>query len=470
MSFVTLWSWKISALMNCAVDSFKRKLYTDRQITEKTVKTVNYNEAIDFIMSHRKFQKTGGHERIEYLLSLLGSPHKKLKFVHIVGTNGKGSTSTALSFILTEAGYKTGLFTSPYVVEFGERIQVDGKYIPREEIAEICSILKEKIALMESEDMHPTVFEVTTALAMVYFERQKCDIVFLEAGIGGAHDSTNIIPSPLACVFTAISLDHTEMLGGTTREIAKEKSGIIKKGTTVVSFPFDNYGLDFSAQDKDAVEVIKEESEKLGCSFITPDCSKVVMEKDSIEGLAFVYDGVKAKTGMTGTFQVGNLLTAIETVKVLREKGFSIADEVLEKGIGKFRIPARTETVSKKPLIILDGGHNESAVSALAKTIKKYLGDKKVTFLLSFMKDKDYETCLRILIPLCENAVFTCIDKARGESSQVLCEKAKKYTNNAFFEDDTYKAYEKAVELTGNDGALVVAGSFYLAAYVRNLF
>ena len=218
--------------------------------------TLNYNEAIDFIMSHRKFQKTGGFERIEKLLELLGSPHKKLKFVHIAGTNGKGSTSTAMAYILKEAGYRTGLFTSPYVVEFGERVQVDGKYIPREEIAEICGLIKEKAELIKSEDMHPTVFEVTTALAMVYFAKTQCDIVFLEAGIGGGHDSTNIIPSPLACVFTAISLDHTEMLGNTTEEIAREKSGIIKEGTTVISYPLCNGGIDFSAQDKAAFNVL----------------------------------------------------------------------------------------------------------------------------------------------------------------------------------------------------------------------
>ena len=432
--------------------------------------TLNYNEAIDFIMSHRKFQKTGGFERIEKLLELLGSPHKKLKFVHIAGTNGKGSTSTAMAYILKEAGYRTGLFTSPYVVEFGERVQVDGKYIPREEIAEICGLIKEKAELIKSEDMHPTVFEVTTALAMVYFAKTQCDIVFLEAGIGGGHDSTNIIPSPLACVFTAISLDHTEMLGNTTEEIAREKSGIIKEGTTVMSYPLCNGGIDFSAQDKAAFGVIKSESEKLACPFLTADCNKVQVREDSINGLHFAYENLDIRTEMVGSFQIGNLLTVVETVKVLREKGYNIPDEAIEKGISEFRIPARTEKISEEPMIILDGGHNEASVAALSQTIRKYLSDRKVTLLLSFMKDKDYETCLRLLSPVCENAVFTCVDKVRGESGEVLAEKAEFIFKNVYFDNSVDAAYEKALSLLKDDGVLIVAGSFYLASYVRSLF
>lgn len=429
---------------------------------------VNYNEAIDFIMSHRKFQKTGGHERIEKLLSLLDSPHKKLKFVHIVGTNGKGSTSTAMASVLKKAGYRTGLFTSPYVVEFGERIQVNGEYIPREEIAEICKLIKEKTALLESEEMYPTVFEVTTALAMVYFQKRECDIVFLEAGIGGMHDSTNIIPSPLACVFTAISLDHTEMLGETTEEIAREKSGIIKDGTSVVSFPTDNDGIDFIAQDKAAAEVIRCAAEKLCCPFVLPDCSKVKLSKDSISGLEFDYDGLFLKTKMAGTFQVGNIITAVETLKILRNKGFNISDEAIREGIESFSIPARTEVISENPLIIIDGGHNEASVASLCRTLRRYLSKRKITVLLSFMKDKDYETCLKLLSSVCENAVFTNVDPLRGEKSEILAEKAKSLFRSVSFDDNIDEAFRKALSMVEDDDALVVAGSFYLASHILN--
>ena len=189
---------------------------------------MTYNSAIEYIMSRRKFQKSNGHERIQRLLELLGNPHEELKFIHVAGTNGKGSVSTAMSYILKDAGYKTGLFTSPYIVEFGERIQIDNTYISHSDIASLTALIKEKTDLMESENLYPTVFEVTTALALLYFAKEKCDIVILEAGIGGEHDSTNVIPAPLECIFMSISLDHTEMLGGTVKEIAKEISGIIK--------------------------------------------------------------------------------------------------------------------------------------------------------------------------------------------------------------------------------------------------
>ena len=188
---------------------------------------MTYTEAIEYIMSRRKFQKSSGHERIERLLYLLGDPHKRLRFVHIVGTNGKGSVSTALSCITKESGLKTGLFTSPYIICFNERIKVNGEFIPDSEIAEITALIKEKTDLMENEGLFPTVFEVTTALAMVYFAKENCDIVILEAGIGGGKDSTNVITDKLLSVIMSVSLDHTEMLGETVEAITKEKCGII---------------------------------------------------------------------------------------------------------------------------------------------------------------------------------------------------------------------------------------------------
>ena len=429
---------------------------------------MNYEEALDYIMSHRKFQKTSSHERMEKLLSLFENPHKKLRFVHIVGTNGKGSTSTALSYIFSKAGYKSGLFTSPYVISFGERIQINSEYIPEEEIASIISEIKEKTKCFE-DDMRPTVFEVTTVLAMIYFERQKCDIVFLEAGIGGAHDSTNIIPSPLAAVFTAISLDHTEMLGDTVEKIAKEKSGIIKEGTTAVSYPVNNNGFSFAPQKEEVVRVIREECKNKNCNFILPDCSKLQILKDDIYGSAFVYEKISCETSMTGTFQVANLVTVIETVKVLREKGFEVTDEHIRNGISDFKIPGRTEKLNEKPLVILDGGHNEASISALAETIKKYIPGRELTLLLTFMKDKDYETCLEIIAPLSVNLVFTEIDKLRGERGNILLSKAKAYGKNAVFVEDASKAFEKALSITPRNGALIVSGSFYLVSYIRSL-
>lgn len=431
---------------------------------------MTYNEAIDYIMSRRKFQKSSSHERIERLLELLGSPEKKLKFVHISGTNGKGSVSTALSYILKNSGYRVGLFTSPFIVEFGERIQVNNAYISHEDIASLTVLIKEKTDLMEAEDLYPTVFEVTTALALIYFAKENCDIVFLECGIGGEHDSTNVIPAPLQSIFVSISLDHTEMLGDTAERIAKEKSGIIKKGCRVVSYPDKGESFGYEPQCEEAVEVLFTKSLNESCEFHIPDVQKLSVIKSDITGSEFIYDGLKVITSLCGAHQIANMMTVITSARLLRKDGFKIKDSDITEGIASFKIPGRMETLSTFPLVILDGGHNEGCMKALGNMIKTYLGDKKITLLMSFMKDKDYEKAMGYILPLCSNIVFTQTDTLRGESPTVLRDKAAHFGGSIFCESDSLDAYRKALSLTGKDGALIVAGSFYLVSEIRNKF
>lgn len=431
---------------------------------------MTYNEAIDYIMSRRKFQKSSSHERIGRLLQLLGNPEKKLKFVHIVGTNGKGSVSTALSYILKNAGYKVGLFTSPYIVEFGERIQVNNEYISHEDIASLTSLIKEKTDYMESEELYPTVFEVTTALSFLYFAKENCHIVFLEAGIGGEHDSTNIIPPPLACVFTSISLDHTEMLGDTVEKIAKEKSGIIKKGSAVVSYPNKGESFGYIPQSHEAIKVIQNKCEEIGCELFLPDTSKLTLTENSIYGSQFIYDGIKIKTSLCGCHQIANMITAITVARCLKNKGFNIKEEHISSGIASFKIPGRMETVAHSPLIILDGGHNVGCMKALRSLIETYLKNKEVTLLTSFMKDKDYETSLKIIAPLCKSIVLTQTDSLRGEVPENLRNKISEFGGEIVCEKDSLAAYQKALELTEDSGVLIVAGSFYLVSQIRNTF
>ena len=431
---------------------------------------MTYNEAIDYIMSRRKFQKSSGHERIERLLDLLGNPHKKLRYIHVVGTNGKGSVSTAMSYILKSAGYKTGLFTSPYIVEFGERIQINNTYISHDDIADLTSAIKEKTDLMEKDDLYPTVFEVTTALALLYFAKEGCDVVILEAGIGGEHDSTNIIPSPLECVFMSISLDHTEMLGGTIKEIAKEKSGIIKEGASVISYPDSGADFGFIPQSLDAVDVIKDKCKAVGCDLYMPDTAKLQVTGSDIFGSEFVYDGIKIKTRLCGAHQIANMITAVTAMKQLRSFGFDISNSDITDGIYNFTIPGRMEIASAKPLTILDGGHNEGCLKALRYMTEKYLKDKKITLLMAFMKDKDYNSALSIIAPLADNIIFTQTDTLRGERPEVLAETANPYCKNIICCQDSDEAYSKALSLTSDENsALIVTGSFYLVSYVRNL-
>lgn len=431
---------------------------------------MNYGEAIDYIMSARKFQKSSSHERIKRLLHLLGSPEKKLKFIHIVGTNGKGSVSTALSHILQNAGYTVGLFTSPYVVEFGERIQVNNEYISHEDIACLTELIKEKIDLMAKEELYPTVFEITTALAFLYFAKRGCHIVCLEAGIGGEHDSTNVIPSPLVSVFTSISLDHTQMLGDTVEKIAKEKSGIIKKGSFVVSYPCEGGSFGFIPQKSEAVNVIKNKCEETGCELFLPDIKELKVIKSDITGSVFIYDGMTINTPLCGAHQIANMITAITAAKCLRDKSFKIKDEDIISGIKDTKIPGRMETVALSPIVILDGGHNEGCMRALYNLGENYLKGRKITLLMSFMKDKDYTSSLKIIAPLCENIVFTSTDPIRGESPEILAKAAEPFSARIFCDSDPVRGYQKALAMTKKDDALIVAGSFYLVSEIRNKF
>lgn len=426
------------------------------------------NEAIDYIYSFRKMQKSSSHERIENLLCLFGSPHRKLKFIHVAGTNGKGSFSGAMSSVLTHAGYRTGLFTSPYVISFGERIQIDGKYIDDESLCGITAEMKEKTESLP-EEMKPTVFEFITVLAFIYYEREKCDIVVLEAGIGGEHDSTNVIPSSVASVIMSVSLDHTEMLGDTVEKIAKEKSGIIREGGITVSYPTDREERYFKGQNESAFEVIRDRAEKEGSAFYSPDIKDLSVLKSDISGTEFTYRQLTLRTALQGDHQVANMITVAECALALKEKGERITDEDIEKGIAAFTVPCRMERVSEKPLIILDGGHNEGCMLALRAMAEKHLKGKKITVLMASMKDKDYRKSFEIILPLCENAVFTRTDEIRGERPEVLAECGRLYCKNVFFCDEAEEAYKKALSFTGEKDVLLCCGSFYLVSDIRKI-
>ena len=431
---------------------------------------MTYEQALEFIYSRRKFQKSAGHERIERLLELMDNPHKSLRFVHVVGTNGKGSVCTAVSAVLQSAGYITGLFTSPFVTEFGERIRVDGEYIPKSAVASITKMLKEKILLMEKEELYPTVFEVTTALAMCYFRDMNCDAVVLEAGIGGGKDSTSVIPSPVVSVITSVSLDHTEVLGETVEEIAEEKCGIIKGSGPVVSYPFESGDLPFTPQNKKAAETIKRICLEKGNELFVPDIAEVKLVKSDLSGTELYYGGLHLKSGQCGSFQVANILTAVEVSKALSRQGYWIGDENIEQGINSFFIPGRLECVSSEPLILLDAAHNVGAMLELAKTVRTHSKERQVVALCAFMKDKDHKEALSVLAPCCDKMIFTNVDAVRGENPTELCDEAKTYCSEIIAEADTEMAYSLALSKLSEDDILLVCGSFYLVSEIRKKY
>ena len=428
------------------------------------------NEALEFIYSRRKFAKSNSFERMEALLSALGSPHKCLSFVHVAGTNGKGSVCTMISSVLTGAGYKTGLFISPFVVCFRERIQINGEYIPENRFCEITEKIKYVSEGLSEKGLTPTFFETVLAAALLYYKEENCDIVILEAGIGGRDDSTNIISSPLVSVITSVSLDHTDVLGNSISSIAEHKSGIIKHGSTCVSFPEENASHSFVPQQKEAVQILRRVCKERNADFVMPDIKSIQNVKKEAEGMSFFYEGTEISMSFTGDHQLGNAVTALSTISVLKEKGFEITDENIKEGFKRAFIPGRLEVVSKEPLIIIDGGHNEGCITALKNYIEKNLKGKSITALLGFMKDKDYESAVKIIAPYCKNIVFTLADDARGESGEKLYACAEGLCENAYVENDRKKAFEKAIALTQKDEVLLCAGSFYLISEIRENF
>lgn len=426
---------------------------------------MQYNEALDFIYSRRKYEKSAGHERIIALLDVLGNPQQSLKFVHVVGTNGKGTVSTMISEGAKASGIRTGLFTSPFVIDFCERIQVNNEYIPHTALADIIEKVKAGCDAIEKDGLNPTFFEVVFAAALLYFKESSCSLAVLEAGIGGKNDSTNIIPAPEVTVITAISLDHTEVLGETTEKIAKEKCGVIKKGSTVVSFPPENAGFDFIPQPHDAFEVIKDVCRKTGCALVVPDMNTLSVT----DGKTLHFGSIEATINFSGDHQTANAACAVLALRALRSHGFPISDEAVKRGLENAFLPARMEKISDRPTVIIDGGHNIGCIKALIKMLQKDYPGKEITALLGFMKDKDYESCIRLLAPVCKNMVFTLADPVRGETSENLKKSADALCENVFFDDRIEESLKTALRLTGNDGITVCAGSFYLVSEIRKI-
>lgn len=430
---------------------------------------MTFNEALNYVYSRKKFAKSNSLERISALLFALSEPQKKLRFIHVLGTNGKGSVSTMTASCLTEAGYKTGLFTSPFVESFCERIQINSRNISEADFCRLTETVRKK-----SEDLpqllQPTFFEFILAVALVHFCEQGCDFVVLEAGIGGRDDSTNVIPPPLVTVFTSISLDHTEILGDTAEKIAEHKAGAIKEGSTVVSFPAESGGFNFCPQQKSVCDILRQMSERHGCRIVFPSMNKVRIISESIFKTEIEYGKLLFSLRLPGEHQLANAACALESIKALRTLGYTVTDEALRKGLESAFLPARTEIVRTEPLTVIDGGHNEGAAKTLAGFIDRFFSGRRVTLLAAYMKDKDYKAAIEILAPRCENIVFTLCDERRGEEPSVLAGYAEKYCGNVLFERDINEALKKATALLHSDCALVIAGSFYLAGAVRKNF
>lgn len=417
-----------------------------------------YTRSLSYIHSLLKFGTRPGLERVSALLDELGRPQDKLKFVHVAGTNGKGSFCTMMSEILKSAGYKTGLFTSPYVFDFRERIQINGEMISEEELCEITAEVKAAAEKIAERDLQPTEFEFITAVALKYFADKNCNVVVLEVGLGGRLDSTNIIKTPLLSAIMSISLDHMAVLGDTVEEIAAEKSGIIKENGVTVCF---------SRQDERAEKIIRKTAEEKGNVYIksSPDDIKVL--SCDLSGTKAIYKDMEIFIPLIGEHQVYNAQTAVDAALALNDRDLSISPENIIDGISKARIPARTELFGKNPLTILDGAHNREGVEALLLNLNKFLKGRKLTVIMGMMEDKEYEFAADEISKLAKTFTGVLPSNPRAVSPKVLAEIAEKNCSDVFICENPAEAYKKIYEKAQKDDIILVCGSLYLAGDVR---
>lgn len=421
---------------------------------------MTYQEAVNYIESQLRFGMKPGFERINGLLDLLGHPEKDLRYVHVAGTNGKGSVCTEVANILQAAGYRVGLFTSPYVVTFRERIRVDGKYIDPVLMGQLTEQVKAAADELAKQDILPTEFEIITALAFLYFQQTACNIVVLEVGLGGLLDSTNIIESPLVCGITSLSMDHTAILGSTLPEIAAQKAGIMKPGVPVITA---------ERQAPEAMAVLEQTAAEKGCALSIGSTESIQILSTSIYGTELKLDGLKVRLPLIGSHQIQNLGVTLGIIHVLRERGFYIGARHVKAGLEFSVIPARLEVLRKDPLILLDGGHNAGGIQALSDALSAYTESGSRVFLMGVMADKDVDRMICELAPLANLIVTT----TPGNPRAMTAEELRHHLLDAGFPakklvavSQPEEAFDKALSLAGKN-PLIVCGSLYLAGDVR---
>jgi dihydrofolate synthase/folylpolyglutamate synthase len=427
---------------------------------------MNYEEALSYINDQEKFGSNLRLDTIRKLLELLGNPHKDLKCIHIAGTNGKGSTSSYIATMLKEAGYKVGLFTSPYLERFNERIAINGEDIPNGRLAEITEKVKDKIEIMiQKEYEHPTTFEIVTAIGFVYFKEENVDYVVLEVGLGGRLDATNVIDESLLSIITTIDYDHMDFLGDTLGKIAYEKAGIIKEKGLVLSYP----------QKEEAMEVIEKVCEEKEAELtICPMENVKIVELNEFGGsFDYHFNSQTFKNleiSLIGEHQIYNAALAVTAIALLREKGLvNISDEQIRSGLKKARWKGRLEVLNRHPLFVIDGAHNPQGVRTLADNLKRFKYNRLILG-IGILKDKEVEKIVEIITPLADEIVITEANIYRKMEAEKLEKLINKYNKNTHVEKDIKKAIDKTYELAKEDDLILFMGSLYLIGDVRKIY
>lgn len=415
---------------------------------------MTYQEALAYIHAVHWQGHKPGLARTRALLAALGDPHKRLRFVHVAGTNGKGSTAAMLDSCLRCAGYKVGLFTSPYIIRFNERIQVNGAPIPDGDLVRLVEQVRPAAAAMADV---PTEFELITALGMLYFAQQRCDIVVLEVGLGGALDSTNVIDPPECAVITALGMDHVKELGPTLADIAAAKAGIIKPGSPVVS-----YG---GAPEAD--RVIAAAAAAQNAPLTVADFSKLTLRAAGLDGQTFDYDGLAGLTlPLLAGYQPRNAAVAIEALRALRGRGWQVPDSAIRQGLAQVRWPGRFELLRREPPFLLDGSHNAHGMRATVESLRARFPGEKFVFLVSIMADKDAGEMLRLLLPLAKAFVTVTAPSPRAIPAAELAARIEALGGRAE-PADTIPAAVARTDALAAGGPAAALGTLYFSGEVR---
>ncbi len=443
---------------------------------------MNYDEAIAYIKNTAKFGSKLGLERTEKILELLGNPHKKIKCIHIAGTNGKGSTTAMVTKVLVEAGYKVGSYISPFIEEFEERMQINNNNIPKGELSDIITEVSKAVEkVVELGYSNPTEFEIITCAGFLYFYKNNVDFAVVEVGIGGRLDSTNVI-IPILSIITSISLDHTQILGDTIDKIAYEKAGIIKGGVPVIMFP----------GQKQSEEVIERTCIERNCKLIkVPQDSAMYLGKEnlkhtamtSMEGTIYATNNVitqkvRVQTlkdnyiidlALLGKHQILNCSVAVHAIEELIGLGLKISKENILRGLGTVKWPARLEIMYKKPLVVIDGAHNIDGIEKLTESIDMYFNYNKIVLILGILADKQVEEMIKTIVPKVSRVITVTPNSDRAELSEELKVQVEKYTNDCEAIEDYEEAYKKALSYCEEEDLLLVSGSLYMVGDMRRI-
>lgn len=423
----------------------------------------SYKETLEYIDSLKQYGSVLGLDNMYRLCEKLGHPEERCKFIHVAGTNGKGSVCAYMSHMLMAQGYRVGRYISPTISDYRERFQIGTRMITQKDLCAYMERMKMVCEELVSEGYpHPTPFEVETALGFLYFSEKECDVVVMEVGMGGTLDATNVITKPLACVWASISMDHMGILGNTLEKIASEKSGIAKKGAVLVS----------CKQQPEAENVLKEKAEQLGQELVVADVSQATSVKYGLTTQQFSYKAFsKLKIHLAGVCQIANAVLAVEVMLQLRKNGLEISDKAIYKGLEDTTWQARLEVLGKHPMFVIDGAHNEDAAKQLANAIELYFKDKRIIFIMGVLKDKEYEKVLALTAKYAEHILtITPPNNPRALDALELAKAAGVYHNQVTNLSSLEEAVEVSHLLADKDTVILCFGSLSYLGAIKQIY